>query len=118
MRSTVTIFRGIGSMTELTVLRSKTREGSMNELELRPACERSVMTQPDTTTTNTPPRATTAPPAESPPHSRATLALTSVATAVALMTYTAPMVTLPDTAAALHTPLSAQAWLLNGTPLG
>ncbi|MFG2938464.1 MFS transporter [Streptomyces sp. NPDC048282] len=49
---------------------------------------------------------------------RPTLALTSAATAVALMTYTAPMVTLPDTAAALHTPLSAQAWLLNGTPLG
>ncbi|MGW2419229.1 MFS transporter [Streptomyces sp. NPDC001709] len=49
---------------------------------------------------------------------RATLALTSAATAVALMTYTAPMVTLPDTAAALHTPLSGQAWLLNGTPLG
>lgn len=53
-----------------------------------------------------------------PPHPRATLALTSAATAVALMTYTAPMVTLPDIAAALHTPLSAQAWLLNGTPLG
>ncbi|MFJ5302237.1 MFS transporter [Streptomyces sp. NPDC088350] len=51
-------------------------------------------------------------------HPRATLALTSAATAVALMTYTAPMVTLPDIAAALHTPLSAQAWLLNGTPLG
>ncbi|MFD7137553.1 MFS transporter [Streptomyces sp. NPDC059894] len=47
-----------------------------------------------------------------------TLALTSAATAVALMTYTAPMVTLPETAADLHTPLSAQAWLLNGTPLG
>ncbi|MGW0879516.1 MFS transporter [Streptomyces sp. NPDC002671] len=57
-----------------------------------------------------------------PPHPRATpaltLALTSAATAVALMTYTAPMVTLPATAAALHTPLSAQAWLLNGAPLG
>ncbi|MEU6772816.1 MFS transporter [Streptomyces sp. NPDC046759] len=53
-----------------------------------------------------------------PVRPRATLALTSAATAVALMTYTAPMVTLPDTAAALHTPLSAQAWLLNGTPLG
>ncbi|MEU6549753.1 MFS transporter [Streptomyces sp. NPDC046915] len=78
------------------------------------------MTQPDTTTTNAPPgtAAKSAPHAEAPPHSRATLALTSVATAVALMTYTAPMVTLPDTAAALHTPLSAQAWLLNGTPLG
>ncbi|MEU0333141.1 MFS transporter [Streptomyces sp. NPDC006193] len=53
-----------------------------------------------------------------PVRPRATLALTSAATAVALMTYTAPMVTLPDTAADLHTPLSAQAWLLNGTPLG
>ncbi len=49
---------------------------------------------------------------------RSTLAVTSAATAVALMIYTAPMVTLPETAAALHTPLSAQAWLLNGTPLG
>ncbi|MFJ4621611.1 MFS transporter [Streptomyces sp. NPDC088812] len=44
--------------------------------------------------------------------------MTSAATAVALMTYTAPTVTLPETAADLHTPLSAQAWLLNGTPLG
>lgn len=52
------------------------------------------------------------------PRRTATLAVTSAATAVALMTYTAPMVTLPDTAASLHTPLSAQAWLLNGTPLG
>ncbi|PKW08057.1 Sugar phosphate permease [Streptomyces sp. 1222.5] len=55
---------------------------------------------------------------DAPLRPRATLALTSAATAVTLMTYTAPMVTLPDTAAALHTPLSAQAWLLNGTPLG
>jgi MFS family permease len=44
--------------------------------------------------------------------------VTSAATAVALMTYSAPSVTLPDTVAALHTSLSAQAWLLNGTPLG
>ncbi|MYS76620.1 MFS transporter, partial [Streptomyces sp. SID5926] len=36
----------------------------------------------------------------------------------ALMAFTAPMVTLPETAADLHTSLSAQAWLLNGTPLG
>ncbi|MFJ2902802.1 MFS transporter [Streptomyces sp. NPDC087212] len=58
-------------------------------------------------------------PAASPaPNARATLALTSAATAVTLMTYTAPMVTLPATAADLHTGLSAQAWLLNGTPLG
>lgn len=44
--------------------------------------------------------------------------MTSAVTAVALMIYTAPMVTLPETAATLKTPLSAQAWLLNGTPLG
>ncbi|MEU9440459.1 MFS transporter [Streptomyces sp. NPDC048304] len=55
---------------------------------------------------------------DAPVRPRATLALTSAATAVTLMTYTAPMVTLPGTATALHTPLSAQAWLLNGTPLG
>lgn len=48
----------------------------------------------------------------------AVLALTSGATAVALMNYTSPLVTLPDTAASLGTPLSAQAWLINGTPLG
>ncbi|MFF4034050.1 MFS transporter [Streptomyces sviceus] len=57
-------------------------------------------------------------PAPASPRPSATLTLTSAATAVALMTYTAPMVTLPDVAADLHTPLSAQAWLLNGTPLG
>ncbi|WP_328933824.1 MULTISPECIES: MFS transporter [unclassified Streptomyces] len=70
--------------------------------------------------TATPRQAPETPGAAAPgvPHPRATLALTSAATAVALMTYTAPMVTLPDIAAALHTPLSAQAWLLNGTPLG
>ncbi|MER7644354.1 MFS transporter [Streptomyces sp. NPDC126522] len=70
--------------------------------------------------TPTPRQAPATPEAAAPgvPHPRATLALTSAATAVALMTYTAPMVTLPDIAAALHTPLSAQAWLLNGTPLG
>ncbi|MHC3470485.1 MFS transporter [Streptomyces sp. 7R007] len=65
--------------------------------------------------------ATPTPPAHphpAPGHPRATLALTSAATAVTLMTYTAPVVTLRDTAAALHTPLSAQAWLINGTPLG
>ncbi|WP_328440407.1 MFS transporter [Streptomyces sp. NBC_00444] len=64
------------------------------------------------------PAAPAAPRPESAPRPTATLAVTSAATAVALMTYTAPMVTLPETAAALHTPLSAQAWLLNGTPLG
>ncbi|WP_432042180.1 MFS transporter [Streptomyces cadmiisoli] len=68
------------------------------------------------TLTATGPR--TAAPATERTHPRATLALTSAATAVALMTYTAPLVTLPEVAASLHTPLSAQAWLLNGTPLG
>jgi|GEM_PF-527414 len=62
--------------------------------------------------------ATTRPEAEAPPHQRLTLALTSAATSVTLMSYTAPVVTLRDTALALHTPLSAQAWLINGTPLG
>ncbi|MGA4841678.1 MFS transporter [Streptomyces sp. G45] len=64
----------------------------------------------------TPTPASTAPATTSRPG--ATLALTSAATLMALMTYTAPMVTLSDTAAALGTSLSAQAWLLNGTPLG
>ncbi|MFB7542480.1 MFS transporter [Streptomyces zaomyceticus] len=48
----------------------------------------------------------------------AALAVTAAATAVALMNYTAPMLTLPDMAAAFGTPDSARAWLLNGTPLG
>lgn len=53
-----------------------------------------------------------------PARPSATLAVTGAATAVALMNYTAPMLTLPDTAAAFGTPESARAWLLNGTPLG
>ncbi|MFE7596472.1 MFS transporter [Streptomyces sp. NPDC057494] len=61
--------------------------------------------------------ARTAPPARTG-RPRATLAVTAAATAVALMNYTAPMLTLPDMAAAFGTPASAQAWLLNGTPLG
>ncbi|GAB2952941.1 MFS transporter [Streptomyces pseudoechinosporeus] len=68
--------------------------------------------------TDATPPAAKQPARAAPDRPAATLAVTSAATAVALMTYTAPMVTLPDTAAALHTPLSAQAWLLNGTPLG
>nr|WP_229915476.1 MFS transporter [Streptomyces filamentosus] len=44
--------------------------------------------------------------------------MTATATAVALMNYTAPMLTLPAMADAFGTPSSAQAWLLNGTPLG
>ncbi|MFJ7986991.1 MFS transporter [Streptomyces sp. NPDC096351] len=67
------------------------------------------------------PLASTAPaaaPPRSTPRPRAALAVTAAATAVALMNYTAPMLTLPDTAAAFGTPASARAWLLNGTPLG
>ncbi|MFJ1597708.1 MFS transporter [Streptomyces sp. NPDC088261] len=48
----------------------------------------------------------------------ATLAVTSLATMVALMNYTTPMLSLPTLTAEFGTPLSAQAWLLNGTPLG
>ncbi|WP_328894161.1 MFS transporter [Streptomyces sp. NBC_00236] len=63
------------------------------------------------------PPATTPPPAARP-RPGPTLAITSLATAVALMNYTAPMTTLPGISAALATPPSGQAWLLNGTPLG
>ncbi|MEU6090553.1 MFS transporter [Streptomyces sp. NPDC047085] len=77
--------------------------------------ERTLSAQQATATAKAAPASSAPAPAG---HPRATLALTSAVTAVTLMTYTAPMVTLPDTAAALHTPLSAQAWLLNGTPLG
>ncbi|MET9498865.1 MFS transporter [Streptomyces sp. NPDC006552] len=73
------------------------------------------MSQPTRTEAVAAPPGPAAPPA---PRPAATLAVTSAATAVALMTYTAPMITLGDTAASLHTPLSSQAWLLNGTPLG
>ncbi|MEU8625916.1 MFS transporter [Streptomyces sp. NPDC048669] len=54
------------------------------------------------------------------PHPRPgpTLAITAAATAVALMNYTSPMTTVPGISAALATPPSGQAWLLNGTPLG
>ncbi|MEU5654690.1 MFS transporter [Streptomyces sp. NPDC047737] len=48
----------------------------------------------------------------------ATLAVTSAATTVALMNYTAPMTALPALSAAFATPPAAQAWLLNGAPLG
>jgi MFS family permease len=79
------------------------------------------MTRLDRTATDHPSTHPAPTPATEPspsPRPGLTLALTSIATAVALMTYTAPMVTLPDTAATLHTSLSTQAWLLNGTPLG
>ncbi|MFD3483363.1 MFS transporter [Streptomyces sp. NPDC058665] len=52
------------------------------------------------------------------PHPAATLAVTSAATTVALMNYTVPMLALPDLAADFGTAISAQAWLLNGAPLG
>ncbi|MFG3285792.1 MFS transporter [Streptomyces sp. NPDC048111] len=74
-------------------------------------------TDPDTRAVATGPAADGAPPAASP-HPGATLAVTSAATAVALMNYTAPMLTLPGMTASFHTALSAQAWLLNGAPLG
>ncbi|WP_395360786.1 MFS transporter [Streptomyces sp. YH02] len=61
---------------------------------------------------------TAAPPHGARSRPRAALPVTAAATAVALMNYTAPMLTLPDMAAAFSTPASAQAWLLNGTPLG
>ncbi|WP_405799048.1 MFS transporter [Streptomyces sp. NBC_01506] len=48
----------------------------------------------------------------------ATLAVTSAATTVALMNYTAPIPALPDLTADFGTAISAQAWLLNGAPLG
>ncbi|MBP0461100.1 MFS transporter [Streptomyces montanisoli] len=52
------------------------------------------------------------------PNARGTLLATLVATFVALMVYTAPLLTVPTLSGTFHTSLSAQAWLLNGTPLG
>nr|WP_245979997.1 MFS transporter [Streptomyces diacarni] len=46
------------------------------------------------------------------------MAATSLATFVALMNYTAPMLTLPGMTADFGTTLAGQSWLLNGTPLG
>ncbi|MFD6760167.1 MFS transporter [Streptomyces roseolus] len=74
------------------------------------------------TTPTTPPASDAPAPAAAPSPSLspspATLAVTALATGVALMNYTAPMATLPEMAEAFGTPPSAQAWLLNGTPLG
>ncbi|MGW3392600.1 MFS transporter [Streptomyces hydrogenans] len=61
---------------------------------------------------------TPAPDTPAPRRPAATLAVTAAATTLALMNYTAPMLTLPATAEAFGTPSSTQAWLLNGTPLG
>ncbi|MCA1223066.1 MFS transporter [Streptomyces sp. 8L] len=52
------------------------------------------------------------------PNARGTLVATLAATFVALMGYTAPLLTVPALSGTFHTSLSAQAWLLNGTPLG
>ncbi|GHF99617.1 MFS transporter [Streptomyces filamentosus] len=67
---------------------------------------------------SSPPPSPEAPGEGTPAPSRPVLAVTATATAVALMNYTAPMLTLPAMADAFGTPSSAQAWLLNGTPLG
>ncbi|NED90220.1 MFS transporter, partial [Streptomyces sp. SID11233] len=49
---------------------------------------------------------------------RGVLVLTVLATVLAMMNYTGPLVTVPATVADLGTGISAQSWLLNGTPLG
>ncbi|MFF7181703.1 MFS transporter [Streptomyces sp. NPDC008121] len=79
----------------------------------------------DTSSSTAPVPARVSPPGELRPRRRGanprpgvTLAVTSAATTVTLMNYTAPMLTLPAMSAAFGTPASAQAWLLNGTPLG
>ncbi len=51
-------------------------------------------------------------------HPGPVLAVTALATAIALMNYTAPMLTLAGMVADFHTPVTDQAWLLNGAPLG
>jgi MFS family permease len=47
-----------------------------------------------------------------------TLALASAATLLVMMNYTAPLITLPETAAGLHAGLSAQTWLLSSISVG
>lgn len=49
---------------------------------------------------------------------RTTLALASAATLLVMMNYTAPLITLPATAAGLHAGLSAQTWLLSSIGVG
>ncbi|WP_326817162.1 MFS transporter [Streptomyces sp. NBC_01762] len=73
------------------------------------------------TPSHPPRRAATRPTATlspSSPRPTATLAVTALATTVALMNYTSPLTTVPGISAALATPASGQAWLINGTPLG
>ncbi|MBD3004230.1 MFS transporter [Streptomyces sp. 5-10] len=54
----------------------------------------------------------------SPHRPQAVLTVTAIVTAIALMDYTAPALTLHGMTADFHTPASEQAWLLNGTSLG
>jgi MFS family permease len=49
---------------------------------------------------------------------RTTLVLASAATLLVTMNYTAPLITLPATAAGLHAGLSAQTWLLSSFSVG
>lgn len=49
---------------------------------------------------------------------RATLALTTAATFLALMDYTAPLTSIPDLAAALGAGPDEQTWIVNAMPLG
>lgn len=101
------------------------REPTRNE---RPEPRSEAMAQPTRPLTQQlahtpphPPRRTataTAALSTSSPHPTATLAVTALATTVALMNYTSPLTTVPDISAALATGASGQAWLINGTPLG
>ncbi|GLW07982.1 MFS transporter [Microtetraspora sp. NBRC 13810] len=61
---------------------------------------------------------TSAPPAAPPRAAGVILALTCAAPLLVLINYTAPMVTLPDTAAALGAGVTGPAWILNGISLG
>jgi MFS family permease len=55
---------------------------------------------------------------ETKPRSSGTLLITSAATLLVIMSYTAPMTTLADTAAALGSGVSGQTWILNAMPIG
>ncbi|RAY12258.1 MFS transporter [Actinomadura craniellae] len=52
------------------------------------------------------------------PHARVTLVLAGAATLLALMNYSAPLVTLPAIAQALDADLTAQVWIIGGINLG
>ncbi|WP_406139638.1 MFS transporter [Streptomyces sp. NBC_01089] len=83
----------------------------------------STTTKPTTGPTSTTPGPAADPATGARPAGRraspgATLAVTSAVTALALMNYTAPMLTIPGLTRSFSTPVAAQAWLINGTPLG